>query len=585
MTPRPDPSDTPAPAGAASWERAAAKVLRQAGQLTEDADAAQVWAALTTHTLDGVPVPPLGTPDRAIRVEVPAGRRGPWDIRSWVRVTDPAAAARDALADLANGAGSVWLDLTDGSGADLAAALDGVFLDMVPIVLTAGEAGPAEALLQVFRDSGAGPHQGSCLGLDPVGRAVRGQGRPDLGELVSPARQAAEMGIRAAVADGTAAHDAGAGDVGELGYVLATAVAYLRTLVDVGHTPAAAAGLIEFRLAVTDDQFPTMAKLRAARLLWARVLELCGVVDVAQFQHAVTSVPMMTRHDPWVNLLRTTVAGVAAGVGGADAITVLPFDLRLGTPDADGRRLATNLSALLLDEAHLAVVADPAAGSYALDTLTAATADAGWQEFRRLEAAGGVVAAWTDGTLAAGFDATAAVRSGRVATRRQPVTGVSTFPNLHEKLPSRPVDGPLPPSWAQAYEAFRDHPATRPVLVAVVGSRAAAAARVGFLVPALAAGGVDVVTVVVTDSDTAVQAWREAGSPPVVALAGNETAYAEDGLALAGAFRAAGVRRLVLAGRPRGPLAAAVDDALAEGDDLVAFLARTRQALEAEETR
>lgn len=585
MTPSSDTPTRPVPAGVADWERAAAAVLRKAHRLGEDADDAQAWAALTTHTLDGVPVPPLGTPGRVARLDLPPGRSGPWDIRTWVRVTDPVVAARDAVADLENGAGSVWLDLPDGSRPDLAAALDGVFLDMVPIVLSPGDSANADALLALFRDAGSTPHPGSCLGVDPVGRAVRGAGPPDLAELVSPARQAAALGIRAVVVDGTAAHDAGAGDVGELGYVMATAVAYLRALVDDGHTPLAAAGLLEFRLAVTDEQFPSIAKLRAARLIWARVLELCGIVGAAgvpQFQHAVTSVPMTTRHDPWVNLLRTTVAGVAAGVGGAEAVTVLPFDLRLGTPDADGRRLATNLSALLIDEAHLAVVEDPAAGAYALDALTAATAAAGWQEFRRLEAAGGVVAAWSDGTLAAGFGATVAERRGRVATRRQPVTGISSFPDLHETVPSRPVGGPLPPSWAQAYEAFRDHPATRPVFLAALGSRATAAARVGFLVPALAAGGVDVVTTVVTDAVTAVDAWRTAGAPPVAALAGSETAYSDIGLAVAEALRTAGARRVVLAGRPRGPLAAVVDDALADGDDLVAFLERTRHALREE---
>ena len=154
--------------------------------------------------------------------------------------------------------------------------------------------------------------------------------------------------------------------------------------------PDDAAGLVEFRYAVTDEQFAPIAKLRAARRLWARVLELSGAAAAAapQRQHAVTSRPMMSRYDPYVNLLRTTVAAFAAGVGGADAVTVLPFDSPLGRPETLGRRIARNTSALLISESHLARVADPAGGSFAVERLTDDLAHAGWAELGRLERRG-----------------------------------------------------------------------------------------------------------------------------------------------------------------------------------------------------
>ncbi len=159
---------------------------------------------------------------------------------------------------------------------------------------------------------------------------------------------------------------------------MALAAAYLRTLTDAGCSVEDAASLVEFRYAVTDEQFPSIAKLRAARRLWARVQELCDAEPVAQRQHAVTSRPMMSSYDPWVNMLRTTVAAFAGGVGGADAVTVLPFDSPLGRPDTLGRRVARNTSHLLIDESHVAKVADPAGGSYAVEKLTDDLAVAAW---------------------------------------------------------------------------------------------------------------------------------------------------------------------------------------------------------------
>lgn len=185
-------------------------------------------------------------------------------------------------------------------------------------------------------------------------------------------------------------HEAGASAAQELGCSLAGGVALLRELTSAGLSVEAALGQLEFRYAATADQFLTIAKLRAARRVWARVAEASGADAAAgaQLQHAVTSPVMMSRRDPWVNMLRTTVASLAAGVGGADAVTVLPFDHALGLPDGFARRIARNTSTILMEESHVGRVIDPAGGSWYVERLTDELAQAAWTWFQEIERAG-----------------------------------------------------------------------------------------------------------------------------------------------------------------------------------------------------
>ncbi len=260
----------------------------------------------------------------------------------------------------------------------------GFIPDIAPIVLRpaddVSELAAAQAFSSWCRDLGIRPHPTSSLGADPIGRAVRSgsAATPDF-DLAGIAALAADLGVRAIVVDGSVAHEAGAGDAAEIGYVLAAGAAYLRQLAVAGYPPDVGCAMLEARFAVTADQFASVAKLRAARLTWHRLTELCGVPEPArgQRQHAVTSRAMLTRYDPWVNLLRTTVAAFAAGVGGAESVTVLPFDAALGIPDAFGRRMARNISALLVHESHVAKAADPAGGAYAVEMLTTEIAGGG----------------------------------------------------------------------------------------------------------------------------------------------------------------------------------------------------------------
>jgi methylmalonyl-CoA mutase len=342
-----------------------------------------------------------------------------------------------------------------------------------------------------------------------------------------------------------------------------------------------AAALVEFRYAATDDQFLTIAKLRAARRLWARVLELSGVPEGGwqQRQHVVTSRPMMSKYDPWVNMLRTCVAAFSAGVGGADSITVLPFDSRLGLPDAFGRRIARNTSALLVHEAHAARVADPAGGAYAVEKLTDDLAVAGWDEFGRIESDGGAVAALP--ALFERIEAVAAEREDEIARRTRPITGLSEFPNLTEAVPERrPYNDGLPPvvAYGQAFEELRDEPAGPKIFLATMGTVAAHTARATFAGNLFAAGGIAVVNPGRADDVDAVLAAYAGpgGGQPVVCLTGSDAAYAAWGAELVSALRDAGARWVILAGKP---LDFEVDDTCAVGVDALDFLRRTREKL------
>jgi methylmalonyl-CoA mutase len=560
----------------------------------EDADDL-VWDRLTRRTLDGIDVVPLGTQEDLAGLSTAGrpARSGEWDVRALFTDPDPATTRSAILTDLENGVTSIWLAAGPGGVpvGDLAAALDGVLLDVAPVVLDSRTPlHAAESLVALATAAERPLHQDTNFGLDPIGAAVRAHRHPEsAGQFEAVVSLAREAGVRAIVVDATAVHDLGASDVQELGYALAVGAAYLRALSDAGIPAAEAAALVEFRLAATDEQFPTIAKLRAARRLWDRMLELSGVEDPGARQmrlHAVTSRPMMTRYDPWVNMLRTCVAAFSAGVGGADAVTVLPFDARIGLPDAFSRRIARNTSALLISEAHLARVSDPAGGAYAVEKLTDDLAVAGWEELGRIESSGGIEAVLADGSLAARIVEVVAERDQLVARRKLPITGLSEFPNLDETLPERrplPEDAPAVRSYGHAFEALRDGPADTPVFLATMGTVAAHTARATFASNLFAAGGIRVVNPGRADDVAAVLAAYTGpdGGQPVVCLTGSDAAYAAWGAELVEALRKAGARWVILAGKldPSWGADFEVDDTCAMGLDALDFLRRTRAVL------
>ncbi|MEJ3657888.1 methylmalonyl-CoA mutase family protein [Actinomycetes bacterium KLBMP 9759] len=615
-------AEFPAPSRDA-WVRLVDQVVARSGRIGPDAEVGAGVRKLVPRTLDGIEVRPLytaqdvprsvadavGVPGAAPFVRgsraagpVPAG----WDVRQRHAAPDAATANAAVLADLEHGVTSIWLVLGEGGPpvADLPAALDGVLLDLAPVVLDAGAEAEAaaEAFLALAAERGTAPAAlRGTLGLDPVGlRARRGDGPPVTSVLPIARRVAAEFPqVKAIVVDAMPVVSAGASDAQELGFSLAAGVAYLRALTDGRMGLDAAARLLEFRHAASAEQFPTIAKLRAARRLWSRVLEASGGSPAGQAQHAVASPVMLTRRDPYVNLLRGTVAGFAAGIGGADAVTVAPFDAAIGASTPFSRRIARNTQALLVEEAHLARVVDPAGGSWFVESLTDELARAGWAFFQEIEAAGGVVAALDSGFVA---DAVGAVREQRlrgVATGKVPLTGVSEFPDLAEKPVERdrlPVregggrDGGGLPSirLAEPFEAFRDRSdeqleasGSRPrAFLATLGPIAAYTARAGFARNLLQAGGIECVEAGPTEATKEVAAaFTEAGTP-VAVLCSTDALYAERAAETVVALRDAGARHVLLAGKAGvegldGTLFAGCD-ALAVIDAVYAVLEGTR---------
>jgi methylmalonyl-CoA mutase len=555
------------------WRDLVAGVLRKAGR---EELPAPVEDALRRPVATGVSVAPLYTAEDAGdlpgAVGVPGlppfvrgGRAGAassdvpggWDVRQ--RHADPdVAVTREAIAaDLENGVTSLWLVLGEGAipVEALGEVLADVLLDLAPVAVSGGSAA-AEAFLSLV-EGRTDLAPGGSLGLDPLGvHAASGQPQ-DLSGLADVARRAmAHPGLRTVVVDGTVFADAGGSAVEELGCALAAGVAYLRALTDGGLSVEEAFGQLEFRFAASADQFTTIAGLRAARRLWDRVGEVSGAApDVrAQRQHAVTSSVMTTKHDPWVNMLRTTVACFAAGVGGADAVTVQPFDAALGLPDAFSRRIARNTQALLVEEGSLARVLDPAGGSWYVESLTDDLARAAWDWFTEIERAGGLAAALDSGLVRDRLAAAWATRAERLAHRTEAITGVSEFPNLAEQLPSRrPAAGVRPSGGlprlraAQEFEELRDRAdaaAERPrVYLATIGPVARHTARATFAANLFQAGGL------ATPSGDGAGGLADAGTA-VACICGTDREYGESAAALAAELHAAGATQVWLAGKP-----------------------------------
>ncbi|MCX4552430.1 methylmalonyl-CoA mutase subunit beta [Streptomyces sp. NBC_01387] len=568
------------------WQSLVEGVLRKSGK---DVSGSAAEAALSTTLDDGLVVQPLytaadgggdhGFPGFApfTRGSVPAGgATGGWDVRQRHSRPDPARTNEAVLADLENGVASVWL-AAGAAGvpvSGLGRALEGVYLDLAAVALDAGAEfhDAATELLRLYEERGVAPEAAlGSLGADPLGLAAR-TGRYDA--LAGHTAQATELaqlchrhhpGLRALVVDALPYHEAGASAAQELGCSLATGVAYLRDLTGAGLDVAAACGQLEFRYAATADQFLTIAKLRAARRLWARVAEAAGEPAAgAQRQHAVTSSVMMARRDPWVNMLRTTIACLAAGTGGADAVTVLPFDHALGLPDDFARRIARNTSTILVEESHLARVIDPAGGSWYVERLTDELARAAWDWFQEIERAGGQEAALRSGLIGERLATTWERRSAKLAARREPVTGVSEFPQLAERTvvrdeaPAAPHGGLPRVHRDDAFEALRSRSdahlaatGARPrVFLAALGPAAAHTARVTFAANLFQAGGVEPVHDPVTvDPDTVAAAFAASGAT-TACICSSDALYAEQAGPTAGALRAAGARRVFLAGRP-----------------------------------
>jgi methylmalonyl-CoA mutase len=606
-----------------NWRSAVAGVLAKSGRKDPADLGAEPERLLDSPTYDGFPVRPLYTgldalPEPSLPGQWPYVRgadalrdvRSGWKVAESFPLTAESAVTdgNDAvLSALADGVSALVLRVGTGASAatgcargvsggadvtELDRMLEGVFLELVPLIVEAGAdyAAAADALLGLLEDFDDAKRRGLSvdLGGDPLTAVLTGRPAPTIDEVIATAARATTFagGVRAVTVDGSTFNGLGASASWELAGAVAAGVAYLRLLEDAGLEVPNALGQIGFRYSADDDQFTTIAKLRAARQLWARVAEVVGHPDAgAATIHAVTSLPMMAQRDPWVNMLRTTLAAFGAGVGGADTVQVYEFDSAIagglpGVARTFARRMARNTQLLLLEESHVGRVIDPGGGSWFVEDLTRRLAEEAWKHFQDVEARGGFVAARDH--VAGRIAEVRTRRSDDIAHRRTALTGVNEYPNLAEAPLPQTDSIPGVARYAAAFEALRDRSdahlaatGTRPTaLLLPVGPLAEHNVRTTFAANLLASGGVHTVNPGTVDAAGVAAAVSNAGHPVAAVICGTDARYADEASNVVEAARAAGVSHLYLAGPQKalGDAASRPDEYLTAKIDAIAAL-------------
>jgi len=562
------------------------------------------YETLRTRTADGIIIEPVyGAAENATPLPAAPARASAdaWTLVQRSDMPEIAAANTQMLDDLTNGASGISLVVPGSISAGTAGVavtdarsvqrlFEGVELDLIDLQLDGGRHGRDLALLVLDEYKRRRLDLSRCsltLGLDPLGAFAHGGKVTERGEL---SRRFGEMFTLAtsadhqgpvAQADTRVYHGAGCSEAQELGFALATAVNYLRMLEAGGITPADAAPRMSMMLTADADQFVTISKLRAARLLWARLLDVSGLAPTPVTLHVETAARMMSRRDPHVNLLRATTASFAAGIGGADSVSVLPFTHALGLPDSFARRMARNVQSLLLEESRVGRVRDATAGSGHVEDLTHELARSAWSIFQAIEAEGGMMAALSDGKVQDMIRQVRVARDTDIARRKTSLTGVSEFPNLNE-APNKTLDMSVPADWkmagaspaagmancdalqqhrlAEGFEALRDtsdaalaDSGTRPaVFLAVFGKPADFTVRATWMSNLLASGGID--AVIGQPQEFA------ASKLGITCICSSDTVYAGEAEDAVRSLAQQGAKHIMMAGKPgemEAPLTAA----------------------------
>jgi methylmalonyl-CoA mutase len=560
---------------------------------------------LVSQTYDGLRIEPLYP--RAKNATPVAGRAPAtaWTVMQRVDHPDPIDANKQALQDLENGASGLSLvfahapsargfGLVAGNTDALERALAGIMLDLIPLrIETAPFAGrPVATIVAALAAKRELDPSAMAIdfGLDPIGDMAR-TGAAILPWLELSARAGATAkdlqakGFSQAHflrADGRAVHEAGGSEAQELGFTVATGIAYLRLLEAAGFPLDEARDRISLLLVADADEFFTIAKFRALRKLWTRVEQACGLTPKAAYVAAETAWRTMTQRDPDVNMLRMTIAVAAAGLGGADSIVALPHSAALGLPDTFARRVARNTQLILLEESNLAKVSDPAAGSGAIEHLTNELCATAWSQMQDIEKAGGAWAALESGLIQNSVAKTRAARQVAIARRKDTLTGTSDYPNLGEKPPAvlkvakvaapkldaAATAEPLPSiRLAEPFEALRDKSDAllaktmkRPqVFIASLGKLSDFTARAMFAKNFYEAGGIAALGNDGFKDQVEMIVAFKASRAKLACLCGSDTVYAEHAVDAAKALTEAGAI-VHLAGRP-GELESALQQA------------------------
>lgn len=431
-----------------------------------------IYSAESTAGLGGTDVPPGMPPYRRGTRALPR----PWDVAQELPYPTSAEVNAAAREDLPRGLTSLHVpvdaatragldpdlsprDLVGRGGVSLAtvedatALLDGIDLGATPLFVPAGAAALPVAALVATAASRRGDDPGTlhgCIGGDPLGNLARQGELPSgldraydaLAALTGWARARAGR-LRTILVDVRPYHDGGASVAQDLAFAIATGVAYVRALRARGLPVEAITPHMQFSFSIGGTFFMEVARLRAARMLWSRVVDAFGGGATAGRMrlHARTSAWTKTRADVRTNMIRTTVEAFAAVTGGCDSLHAGTFDEASGLPDAFSRRIARNVHLVLRDESHLVRLIDPAGGAWCVEALTDAIAREAWAIFQKVERRGGMAAALAEGWPQAEVSAVREARFAEIAERRQVIVGVNLYANLDERRPeARTVD-------------------------------------------------------------------------------------------------------------------------------------------------
>lgn len=424
--------------------------------LAEKALGGASFDTLISHSDDGIEIDPLHERAAGVGASLRVRPDEPWTISQ--RVDDPnieraKAQIEEDMAQGATGLSLVFEGAPNAFGYGLPATaqalefvLEGVPLNRMHLRIDVHPSSRAMAdwLVALLTKRRADPDKlNVSFGIDPAATfAGTGRLRMSIEALQASMPQSLAhffaMGVPGVLleADGRVFHNAGATEAQELGIMLASAVSHLRLFEEARQALIYAAPHIGFAVSVDQNQFLSIAKVRALRALWARIQQACSIPASPATIHAETSFRMMAAMDPETNILRTTIASFAAAAGGADSISVLPHTIAHGLPAAFARRIARNAQLILARESHIDHVNDPARGSGSVETLTESLCESAWAEFQRIEAEGGILNSLHDGHIQSRVIAARTERAKKYQAGERIIVGTTLYPPKAE----RPVE-------------------------------------------------------------------------------------------------------------------------------------------------
>lgn len=430
-------------------------------KIQQDLKGADYEKKLVWKTTEGFKVKPYYTADDLNNIQdilssVPGefpflrgtdSKTNQWVIAQDIESSDPVKANQQALSATERGADAVLLNASEIKTEDqLATLLNGLDLNRIYLLFnSAPNYGRLIDLVKRYAQNQGFDYNKPKItfDFDPIsyvllnGNFYNSQ-EEDLMQGIELLRQAeGSSGSKVLSVNGQYFHNAGSSLVQELAFALATGNEYMSWYISKGLSADEVASRIVFVFATGGNYFMEIAKLRAARLLWAQIVKQYSPVSESSskmFIHCITANWNKSIYDPYVNMLRTTTEAMSAAIGHADIITVLPFDMNYQEPDEFSLRIARNQQIILKEESNLDKVIDPAAGSYYIENLTASIADAAWNLFLKVEEMGGMLEGIKRGNIQDEVTASAKQKKDDAANRRTLILGTNQHPNLNERM-------------------------------------------------------------------------------------------------------------------------------------------------------